>query len=203
MKRVLAIITALALCFALGCSASKQSAAAATPTAAPTATPVPTPTPEPTPTPTPAPPEGVSSQPFDFIENTFALWRIVRHEPVDGMVQCDYQLLALTKTIYCNVTIENNEATRVHPSYTFELIQPNGDTLASSDSSIHETAAIDDFASSFQASSEFAQALYVLTYTFEIPEQDSLPVSAKLSFPRENAYATIDFGNPIVVDVAS
>lgn len=199
MKRILAILLAFTLLLLLGCSASGQ-AAVPTPTATPTATPLLTPTPEPTPVPTPAPPEGLSSQPFDFVENTYALWRVVRHSPVDGKIQYDVQLLAKTKTIYCSVTIENNEATAVNPSYTLELIQSSGDILSSIDSAILDTAEIADFAVSIDTSSEFAQALYVLSYTFELPEQDALPTNAELSFPSKGAYATIEFTNPILID---
>ena len=202
MKRVMAILLALTLFFALGCSALKQ-AVAPTPTATPTATPTPSPTPEPTPSPTPAPPKGLSSQPFDFLENTYALWRIVRHAPVDGTIQYDVQLVATGTKIYCHVTIENNEATSIRPSYTFELLQANGESLSSVGSAILGTSEISDFASSFDSSSEFKQAQYVLSYTFELPETDALPTRAELSYSSENALETIEFSNPIVIDAES
>lgn len=202
MKRIFVILLAVTLFFSFGCSATQQTIAPlSTATQAPTA--APTPTPEPTPTPSPAPPDGLSSQPFDFLENTYALWRVVRHSPADGMVQYDVQLLAINSTIHCSITIENDQATAVHPAYTFELIQPNGDSLSSADSAIYGSADVDGFATSFDASSEFALAQYVLVYTFELPEQDALPTVAQLSYPREDALATIEFSNPILVDAES
>ena len=202
MKRVLAFLLAFALVLTLGCS-SLNLAPNVTLTASPTASPTPSPTPEPTPSPTPAPPEGLSSQPFDFLENTYALWRIIRHTPVDGKIQYDVQLVATGTKIYCSITIENNEATAIYPSYTLKLLTSNGESLSSVGSAILGTADITDFASSFDSSSDFKQAKYVLNYTFELPETDALPTRAELSYATENALATIEFTNPIVIDAES
>ncbi len=201
MKRGFSFLLILALFLMLGCSAPLQAAATAVPVATPTATP--SPTPEPTPSPTPAPPEGLSSQPFDFLENTYALWRIVRHAPVDGIIQYDVQLVATGTKIYCNITIKNNEATAISPSYTLNLLQPNGESLSSVGAAILGTADITGFASSFDSSSEFKLAQYVLSYTFELPETDALPTRAELSYSNENALATIEFSNPIMIDAES
>lgn len=198
MNRILSLLLALTLLFTFGCSALPQKAV---PT--PTATPTIAPTPEPTPIPTPPPPEGLSSQPFDFIENTFAIWRVVRHAPVDGTVQYDILLLAKTSTIYCSILIRNNGATGVQPSYTLELIKANGDAVSSTQCAIQEVATIADFASSIGPSSGFAESLYVLSYSFELPAEEPLPQTAELSYPDENAFAAIDFANPILIDAES
>ena len=206
MKRVFAFFLALTLFFTFGCSSLNLSAAAtptATPTAAPTATPTPNPTPEPTPSPTPAPPEGLSSQPFDFLDNTYALWRIIRHKPVDGTVQYDFQLLAMTDSIHCRVGISNNEAKSITPSYEFILIKPDGDSKYSSNSDMAKTYDIPFFKSTVGTASGFAASMYILTYSFKLSEQEDLPTTAELSYKSDDPTVTIEFTNPIVIDAES
>lgn len=156
MKRILSVLLALSLCFALGCSESKnQSAVTVTPTAAPTAVPAPTPQ------------EGLSGLSFPFMENRFALRRIEKQTLPSGQVEYSVQFVLEKDDMSPQFSTLYDTSTEAGALYGLHLLAQNGET-------------IDPYTFLFSQITEMEGYALLADYSFILDADQTLPDQAEL-----------------------